>query len=106
MNPFDQLLDELTNRIAARVAERLRTPEPGMLDQAGSPLGNRRHCSAVKRRLNGGEGGAAIVGRRHLLTPEALNDELERLSGRKGKALKPPINVRAELLQELRLVRR
>lgn len=80
---LDQLLDELADRLAARVAERLREGEPGMVEQTRSPLGSRRHCGAVRRRVARGEPGAAIVGRRHLLTPEALAEELTRVSSRK-----------------------
>jgi hypothetical protein len=77
---LDQLLDELADRLAARVAERLRTAEPGMVAQGASPLGTRRHCAAVRRRLARGEPGAAIVGRQHLLSTEALGEELGRVS--------------------------
>jgi len=81
---LDQLLDELAERLAARVAERLRGGDPGMVEQTGSPLGNRRHCSAVRRRVARAEPGAAIVGRRHLLSPEALSEELTRVSTRRA----------------------
>lgn len=52
-----------------------------MIPQTGSELGARRHREAVKRRVASGEGGAAIVGRRFLLSPEALREELGRLGG-------------------------
>jgi hypothetical protein len=53
--------------------------------QAGSPLGNRRHCSAVKRRIAAGLEGARIIGRRHELSPAALEQELQGLTKRKPK---------------------
>jgi hypothetical protein len=106
MSTLNDLLDDLADRLAARVAERLRGGEPGMVEQTGSPLGNRRHCSAVKRRLQRGEPGAAIVGRRHLLAPEALSEELARASHRDKVNDTAPGNVRAELESELRLLRR
>ena len=77
---LNQLLDELAERLAARVVERLRAVEPGMVEQGASPLGTRRHCAAVRRRLDHGEPGAAIVGRRHLLSAAALAQELGRTS--------------------------
>jgi hypothetical protein len=46
--------------------------------QKGSPLGNRKHCAAVRRRLANSEGGAAIRGKRFLLTTRALAEELDR----------------------------
>lgn len=109
MNTLDGILDELAERLATRVAERLRVGEPNMIAQTGSPLGARRHCYAVKRRLARGEPGAAVIGRRHLLTPDALAEELQRASvgeGRARKAVGQPSSVRSELLAELRLVER
>lgn len=106
------LIDELAHRVGAMVVARLRTAEPGMVDQAGSPLGNRRHCAAVKRRISHGEPGASIVGRAHWLTLEALSEELGRAT--RGKAPKAPQgapsgapqgSIRAELQRELQLVR-
>lgn len=107
MTALDGILDELAERLAARVAERLRASEPNMVGQSGSPLGARRHCAAVKRRLARGEPGAAILGRRHLLTAEALGEELRRASARKEPGREAPAtSVRAELLAELELARR
>lgn len=112
---WDDLLDDLVDRIAARVAERLRTVEPGMVDQGASPLGRRRHCAAVRRRLARGEAGAAVVGRRHLLSADALGEELARTShradNRRGviaeieRELAPAGSVRAELMRELAAIR-
>ncbi len=82
---LDQLLDELAERLAARVVERLRAGEPGMVEQGASPLGTRRHCAAVRRRLDHGEPGAAIVGRRHLLSATALAEELGRTSALRAR---------------------
>jgi hypothetical protein len=103
---LDALVDALADRIVARVVEQLRGGTPGMIDQAASPLGSRRHCSAVKRRVARGEAGAAVVGRRHLLSPEALGEELGRTSKRKAPLATAASNVRDELARELRLVRR
>lgn len=107
VNALDEILDELAQRVAAVVVERLRGGDPGMIDQSSSPMGRRRHCTAVKRRVARGEPGAAIVGRRHLLSPEALSEELGRVSGKPGAphASASAGSVRAELERELRLLR-
>ncbi len=103
---FTALLDELADVVAARVIERLQAGAPGMVDQSTSPLGRRRHCAIVRQRLAHGEPGAAIVGRRHLLSPQALSEALERATGRPVAAPTAKAGgVRAELERELRLVR-
>lgn len=50
--------------------------------QTGSPLGNRRHVAAVRRRVGSGIEGASIIGRRYLLSPGALDEELEAVATR------------------------
>jgi hypothetical protein len=104
---FNALLDEFAHRVAALVAERLTSGAPGMVDQASSPLGRRRHCAAVKRRVGSGKPGAALVGRRHLLSVEALAEELARVSGQRELVMPSPASgsVRAELERELRIVK-
>jgi hypothetical protein len=72
-------LDELASIIAERVWLRFQQGTPNMIDQSKSPLGRRRHCYAVRRRISEHQPGAAVVGRRHLLTQEALTEELSRL---------------------------
>lgn len=49
----------------------------GYVDQTTSPLG-RKHNQAVRRRIEDGKDGAAIVGRVHLLSADALKEELRR----------------------------
>jgi hypothetical protein len=73
-----------------------------LIDQAASPLGKKRHCAIVRRRLAEGLPGAAIIGRRHLLSADALEAELQRLSlpTKKPKSA----TVADELRAELRLV--
>jgi hypothetical protein len=108
MIALDQLVAEFAERVAAIVLERLHLGMPGMIDQASSPLGRRRHCTAVRRRRDRGEPGASIVGRRHLLSPEALSEELRRASGRpRSTAAQSPGagSVRAELAAELRVLK-
>lgn len=79
-----QALARLIAPIVAReVVRELRAGDhDGMVDQVASPLGRRRHCAAVRRRVQRGEAGAAIVGRRHLLSREALEVELATASKR------------------------
>jgi len=72
------------------------------IEQSKSALGPRRHCRAVKRRVALGDGSAAIVGRRHLLSQAAYSDELMRPAGAKQKKT----SIADELRAELRLVGR
>ncbi len=97
-------LDELADLIAERVWVRFQQGTPDMVDQSKSPLGSRRHCNAVKRRVGNGETGAARVGRRYLLTPDALAEELHRI----GQGPKPAKgeSVADELRRELGLIRK
>lgn len=71
-------------RIVERIAERdeptERESDGGWLDQHSpeAALGVRWHCRAVRRRRAEGKPGAAIEGRRYLLTREAMGEELAR----------------------------
>jgi hypothetical protein len=65
---------------AERIADEQRGERRSWIPQTGSPLGSRRHCAAVDRRIAAGEPGAARVGRRRLLAPHALDEELARVS--------------------------
>lgn len=113
MADLEEVLNELAQRIAAGVLRGLRESEPGWTDQTASPLGSRRHCSAVQRRIRSGIEGASIVGRRHLLNQQALAEELSRLSTERerkigGQAVvstTPRESVRSELEREFRLIR-
>lgn len=83
---LDALARVLAPAIAREVVAQLRAGEaPGMLDQSASPLGRRRHIAAARRRVAAGEAGAAIVGRRHLLTREAVEAELADASAKPRK---------------------
>jgi hypothetical protein len=96
----------LADMVAARVVERLGAPSStGMQSQTDSPLGPRRHCAAVRRRIRDGEPGAQIVGRSFLLSREALEDELSRATMQRTEQRPPAaVAVADELRQELRLV--
>jgi hypothetical protein len=74
-----------------RLIERLET-EPrdggaGMIDQTESDLGPKRHCAVVRSRIKENEPGAIIIGRRHLLSPEAYAEECERRFRPPAKAI-------------------
>jgi hypothetical protein len=92
-------------RAAADECDRLeaerRSEHRDWVDQSASPLGSRRHIARVRARLAAGRDGAARVGRRHLLSPSALAEELSALS--KVPARAPTLG--DELRAELRLVR-
>jgi hypothetical protein len=86
MSPGEAALDALAGIVAAKVVALLRAGDmPGMVDQAGSPLGRRRHMAAVRARVQRGAHGAAIVGRRHLLARDLLEAELAAVSKRAKK---------------------
>jgi len=102
---LEQLMDELANRVADVVIERLRGPATDLVDQHGSPLGNRRHIRAVRRRMASGQSGASRVGRRYLLTLAALGEELEGRVASHRASGPERTDVRAELEAELRLIR-
>ena len=85
MNAFlaiEPLLDEIADRVAARILK----AQSRMISQASSELGPRRHRAAVRRRLDEGLDGAAISGRRFLLTPEALREEARRATPTKRRS--------------------
>ncbi|MGC4088659.1 MAG: hypothetical protein QM756_12325 [Polyangiaceae bacterium] len=88
LGALEPLLDAVADRVVRKLTE---GQQADMVDQTHSPLGRRRHCNAVRRRVAAGEAGAAVVGRRHLLTREALGAELAALSGvRKRKPAAAP----------------
>jgi hypothetical protein len=87
----EEILEELVRRIARAVVAEMRadrTPTDGWLDQHSTEaaFGVRWHCRAVRRRRAEGKPGAAIEGRRYLLTREAMNEEALR-SGQRDKGV-------------------
>ena len=81
------------------ILEDRRVDHVDWIDQTQSTLGPRRHCKAVKARIAARLPGAALVGRRHLLSPAAL---AETLSSTRSKPNAPaeaeqPASVAAEL---------
>lgn len=87
----------LVSLIADLVVERLaglsqQTPNEATIDQSASPLGPRKHCETARRRLREGKPGAALVGRRWLLSPQAVQEALAEQS---RAAKRSPIRGRA-----------
>ncbi len=96
---LDVVIDTIVNRVVQRLAA---GQHADWVDQGGSPLGPRRHRAAVLRRIAAGQPGATKIGRRHLLSRDALEAELA------AAADKAPVSpsVADELRRELRLVGR
>jgi len=82
--PIADALDALAKAVRA-----LDDDREALVDQTTSPLGPRVHCKAVKRRLAAGATGASIVGRRHFLSADALQQELARVSKRTTNNIAP-----------------
>lgn len=90
-------MDDFLQRLAEELAPRIKAEHEKSsvwVCQKDSPLGRNRHCAAVKRRLAEGLEGASMIGRRCLLTPAALHEEMQahhRLVAR------PIVNAKATL---------
>lgn len=103
----EALLDGLVELLAERLEARARASSPpgaAWQSQKGSPLG-RKHCRVVRERMARGGEGAAQVGRKHLLSPEALREELGRFSAVHSITGSSPVEVCNETVKE-RLDRR
>jgi hypothetical protein len=95
---LDQLISLLADAISDRVVARLSAgSHAGFVDQAGSPLGRRRHINVVRRIVAAGQPGAAIIGRRHLLARERIDSELAAVAKRPSKVRAAPVDELAEL---------
>lgn len=93
-------------RLIAEALEQDSQERGEWISQHESPLGRRRHCAAVRRRVSAGNSGACIGGREHRLSTEALAEELESVSRRtlKKKVVPQSSNVIDELKRELRMI--
>jgi hypothetical protein len=83
--PFEMWFENLLRKVVREELAAAGHPADDWRDQRGSPLlGPRRHCAAVRRRLDADphDPMAKIVGDRFLLTTDAIAEELERI-GRK-----------------------
>lgn len=79
-------LDVLADAIAARVVDRLRAGElPGMVDQAQSGLGRRRHIAFARRLIAAGDARAVQLGRRFLLDTSAVTEARAHYSTKASK---------------------
>ena len=75
---FARIVERIASSDAGDGSEALHDEAEGWIDQTKSVLGARLHNRAVRRRLEEGSGGAAIVYRRHLLSPAAYEAEIMR----------------------------
>jgi hypothetical protein len=96
------ILDGLVDLIAERVVQKLGGDGSDWVDQSASPLGPRRHRRAVNDRLASGRPGASRIGRKCLLSREALEEELAT-KGRKKGTPDEGESVEARLRRELGL---
>lgn len=76
MNELEALVDDFAERVARKLHSLSRQEQAGWISQHNSPLG-RRHCSVVRVRVQLNKHGCSIIGRRHLLSNEALAEELK-----------------------------
>lgn len=91
---------------AERIANEHRAERRDWTDQSASALGRRRHVAAVRRRCAVSDPGAAMLGRRALLSADALAAELAAFSRgpRKAKA-EPDASSPEALRRQLGLVK-
>ncbi len=99
-----ELVQEFARIVAREIAAIQRDGQAEMIDQTTSPLGARRHCSAVRRRLACGKPGAAIVGRKHLLSSTALDEELQGLSPKLELPFRTKSTIAEDLVDSLRSI--
>lgn len=86
---------------AQAAAQRPAQSAPQWIPQTRSPLGNRRHIAAVRRRLAAGEPGATQVGRKYLLTRDAMDQELGRVVASRRPSAAPVVDELAALRARL-----
>lgn len=73
----------LARLVAHEVVAELRAGDvPDVLDQSQSGLGRRRHIAFARRLIAAGDGRAAHLGRRYLLTREAIEQAREHYTRR------------------------
>jgi hypothetical protein len=98
------LVQEFARIVAREIVAIQRERQSEMIDQNSSPLGVRRHCSAVRRRLACSKPGAAILGRKHLLSSAALDEELKGLAPKSGLSSQTKSTIAEELADSLRSI--
>lgn len=73
--PAEDALRVLARLVAREVVTELRAGDPPeMVDQAASGLGRRRHINWARRLIVAGDRRAVQIGRRYLLTREAVEE--------------------------------
>src|SRR3712207_2614338 len=77
-DPIHDLLDQLADLVAERVAARLERRGTGMIHHRASRLGPRNAIALVRRLVRDGDPRAVIDGRNYYLTPTAEEEELRR----------------------------
>lgn len=78
-----ELIEQRLGAIEQRLAKCGPLPEremPRWVDQRHSPLRSRKHCAATRRLVAEGDPRAFVNGRRHLMTEEAVAEEMARLT--------------------------
>lgn len=91
---MEDVFDRLTDVLAEKTVSKMAASQV-WINQKDSPLGPRRHCAAVRRRVGEGKEDATILGKRFLLTQEALNEEMVRA------CIVPPVKVREPELTDI-----
>ena len=97
--PFEVMLEGLLRKVVREEMAAASHPSDDWRDQRRSPiLGPRRHCAAVRRRLDADprDPRAKIVGDRFLLTTDAIAEELERIGRKPATVAKCPAVAAAE----------
>lgn len=86
---MDEFFAQLAKHLAPALVAEMRRVPADTVSQNGSPLG-RDHCRIVRERIERGEPGAYIGPRRqHLLTREALEEELARKTPKRLRKAQP-----------------
>lgn len=102
VSPLEEVLGKFAELVAAHVVRELRSGPSDLVPQASSPLGKRRHCAAVRARVQRGDAGGCVVGRIYYLTPQALNEELAKGKPPKRRASVVNVNAPHDELAQLR----
>ena len=82
--PDAQALATVLRLLAKYIVEAQREAQTSFVDQTGSPLGSRRHIATVRRLWAAGDARAAILGRRFLLSPDALKEAFVQQTTQRG----------------------
>lgn len=91
---FEGLFEPLLRKVVREELDARCHPSDDWRDQKRSPvLGPRRHCQAVRRRLQEDphDPSAKIVGDRFLLTTDAIAQELDRIGKSRPGPLGAPV---------------